>query len=477
MTHSALCSLALACAAVISSPLAQAQTPQSPAAPSQPAAKAPGFFLPAIAAYAKPDERGLRRDESGVRRWESRDLVWYAQLDRSGEISVRVELEKAAGTEGTLSVFALDAAGNESTATLNLADSSKAVGDHDPGSRVPDSNAPGSLTLCPLTISRAGYVRLTLHADGLKDAGLLRGLTLIGDAATSARASNVERRNAASVHLNYPLERGEEVEWFYGEVRAITDPLYSYYEVLGFHRGYFGIQVNSPTERRIIFSVWDAGGEKNDRGKVADENRVKLLAKGDGVVAGDFGNEGTGGHSHLVYPWKTGENYKLLLGARIDADATIYSAYFFFPERSDWGLIASFRAPRDAKHPHGLYAFNENFGGSNGDARRVCEFSNAWVRHPDGTWRELLEAKFTHDGHGKEQRRDYAAWAKGPGFILSNGGFIDRPTLVGDLSLGVPAGPDEAMEFATKYGESIAHAPGSSPEIDTVVLLKLANPK
>ncbi len=490
------------------SPLAQAQTPQAPAGPSRPAA--PEFFLPAIAAYARPDEHGLRRDESGLRRWESRDFVWYVHLARAGELSVRVELganrqdgqtpaadkqdgiardgskPDAARREseidvskltGTLSLSALDAAGHESSATLKLADSSKAVGDHDPGSRVPDSNAPGSRTLCPLTISRAGYVRLTLHADGLKDAGLLRGLTLIGDAATSARASNVERRNAASVHLNYPLVRGEEVEWFYGEVRAITDPLYSYYEVLGFHRGYFGIQVNSPAERRIIFSVWDAGGEKNDRGKVADENRVKLLAKGDGVVAGDFGNEGTGGHSHLVYPWKTGENYKLLLGARIDADATIYSAYFFFPERSDWGLIASFRAPRDAKHPHGLYAFNENFGGSNGDARRVCEFSNAWVRHPDGTWRELLEAKFTHDGHGKEQRRDYAAWAKGPGFILSNGGFIDRPTLVGDLSLGVPAGPDEAMEFATKYGESIAHAPGSSPEIDTVVLLKLANPK
>ncbi|MBL8762442.1 MAG: DUF3472 domain-containing protein [Phycisphaerae bacterium] len=491
MTHPALCSLVIACAAVISSPLAPAQTPQSPAAPSQSAesAKPPEFFLPAVAAYAKPDERGLRRDESGLRRWESRDLVWYVHLADAGELSVRVELGQPAAAApdsakpdlskltGTLSLSALDAAGNQSSATLRLSDSTKAVGDPNLGSRVPDTLAPNLPTLGPLTISRDGYVRLTLHAEGLKDAGLLRGLTLVGDAAKDAHTSTVERRNAASVHLNYPLEPGEQVEWFYGEVRALTDPVHSYYEVLGFHRGYFGIQVNSPTERRVIFSVWDAGGEKNDRGRVPDENRVKLLAKGDGVVAGDFGNEGTGGHSHLVYPWKTGENYKLLLGARIDADATIYTAYFFFPERHDWGLIASFRAPRDAKHPHGLYAFNENFGGSNGDARRVCEFSNAWVRHPDGTWRELLEAKFTHDGHGKEQRRDYAAWTKGPGFILSNGGFIDRPTLVGDLSLGIPAGADEAKEFASKFGQAIKRdAQAKTPELDLDAIRALATP-
>lgn len=457
----------------------------------QPAAadKATEFFLPAIAAYPKPDERGLRRDESGLRRWESRDLVWYVHLSRAGELSVRVELgQPGAATPdsakpdlsklgGTLRLSALDAAGNESSATLRLGDSIKAAEDSDPGSDTPGAPAPGSFTLCPLTISRDGYVRLTLHAEGLKDAGLLRGLTLVGDAAKDAHASTVERRNAASVHLNYPIDRGEEVEWFYGEVRALTDPIHSYYEVLGFHRGYFGIQVNSPTERRIIFSVWDAGGEKNDRGRVADENRVKLLARGGDVVAGDFGNEGTGGHSHLVYPWKTGENYRLLLGARIDADATVYSAYFFFPERNDWGLIASFRAPRDAKHPHGLYAFNENFGGSNGDARRVCEFSNAWVRHADGTWRELLEAKFTHDGHGKEQRRDYAAWAKGPGFVLSNGGFIDHPTLVGDLSVGIPAGPDEAVEFASKYGQAIKHdAQAGPPELNLDAIRALATP-
>ena len=80
----------------------------------------------------------------------------------------------------------------------------------------------------------------------------------------------------------------------------------------GFARGYFGMQVNSPTERRIIFSVWDSGTGQSakNRTDVSDENRVKLLAKGENVVASDFGNEGTGGHSHLVYAWKTGQTRK-----------------------------------------------------------------------------------------------------------------------------------------------------------------------
>ena len=76
------------------------------------------------------------------------------------------------------------------------------------------------------------------------------------------------------------------------------------------------MQINSPTERRIIFSVWDSGGEAVSRSKVADTNRVLLMGKGEGVNSGDFGNEGTGGHSHLKYNWKTGEKQRFIVTAR-----------------------------------------------------------------------------------------------------------------------------------------------------------------
>ena len=52
-----------------------------------------------------------------------------------------------------------------------------------------------------------------------------------------------------------------------------------------------------------------------DRNKVSDENRVQFVRKGEGVYTGDFGNEGTGGHSHLKYPWKTGRNERFLAAA------------------------------------------------------------------------------------------------------------------------------------------------------------------
>ncbi len=59
---------------------------------------------------------------------------------------------------------------------------------------------------------------------------------------------------------------------------------------------------------------------------MADENRVKLVGKGEGVFSGDFGNEGTGGHSHLKYAWKTGGRQRFVVTAEPAAEThTIFS--------------------------------------------------------------------------------------------------------------------------------------------------------
>jgi hypothetical protein len=160
--------------------------------------------------------------------------------------------------------------------------------------------------------------------------GNVEALLLDGEPLAGAHFNLKERRNAASVHLAYPVGKGTNVAAFYCEVTAVEDPTSTFYMACGWHRGYFGMQVNSPTERRIIFSVWDSGNEAVDRAKVDDVNRVKLMGKGDGVYSGDFGNEGTGGHSHLKYPWKTGETQRFLVTApptrrspRLSSRATI----------------------------------------------------------------------------------------------------------------------------------------------------------
>ncbi len=287
---------------------------------------------------------------------------------------------------------------------------------------------PEKITLPAIPVDR-GYQTIALKSDFRGgESVVLKSLTISG--ADGAHFNLKERRNAASVHLGYPFEG--DVSAFYGEATARTDPLWTYYEVCGFARGYFGFQVNSPTERRVIFSVWDSGNEAVDRRKVDKENLVQLLAKGRNVVADSFGNEGTGGHSHLVYPWKLGQKLRFLVTAKVDGTHTTYSGYFFFPETNSWGLIASFRAPKDGKYLRGLYAFNENFGGDNGDLLRRCEFGNQWVRTTDGKWHELTTARFTHDATGRADRLDYDAGVQGKSFFLSNGGFLEGKVKLGD---------------------------------------------
>lgn len=65
-------------------------------------------------------------------------------------------------------------------------------------------------------------------------------------------------RRGPSVHLNYAVSDTVPVAWFCNELTlpAGADKIGSYFMANGFAEGYFGIQVNSKTERRILFSVW-----------------------------------------------------------------------------------------------------------------------------------------------------------------------------------------------------------------------------
>lgn len=360
--------------------------------------------VPAFTAYSEPNPDGIPINRSGAGPWRNQDqnLVWIGEL-KQGDLEVGIKGGRSGGN------FLLEIDGIKKPINLS--------------------------TYAHFDIRRAGYKRLILRPvgiDGGQDFGTITSLELSGKAVEGARFNLKERRNSASVHLKYPLVQGEQGEWFYNEIRPKTDPIYTYYEACGWHRGYFGIQVNSPSERRIIFSVWDAGSEAVDRDKVGDENRVKLLKKGQGVVAGDFGNEGTGGHSHMVYNWKTNDVHRFLVHAEPKDGATVYSGYYFFNERKEWGLIAKFRAPKDGSYMRGLYSFNENFGGQNGNLQRMAEFGPAFLGGNDGKWRELLEAQFSCDATGKADRFDYSAGAKGDRWFLSNGGAIANGVKFGD---------------------------------------------
>lgn len=382
------------------------------------AGRADTLRVPAFTAYIEPDPEGLEVSEhDGITGWtdNKNKIVWFGHLQVTGRLDIALALRLPA--EGHVRLR-LEVAGRKLTAEAQGTDDGQAI----------------RVNFGSVEITSDGYYRFTL--EGVEKQGNTFGapeaLLLGGPAAVEAQFNLKERRNAASVHLGYPLPTQEKVVWFYNEVTVRTEPLWSYYMACGFRRGYFGIQVNSPTERRIIFSVWDSGSEAVDRSKVKPDDRVQLLAKGEGVYADSFGNEGTGGHSHLIYPWKKDVTYRFLVSAKPDGTHTIYSAYFYFPEKRQWGLIASFRAPKDGDTLRGLYSFNENFGGANGQLRRLAEFGNQWIRTEGGQWLELTNARFTHDPTGKADRLDYGAGVTHGRFYLSNGGFIAEPIHYGD---------------------------------------------
>jgi hypothetical protein len=375
--------------------------------------------VPAFTAYLEPDPDGANvSSRSGISNWidPALKVLWFGEIKTQGKLNCCVALSLPAGQETKL--------------RLGVAGSSHEAAGRGMGAEEV------MLDFGSFDIPAAGYQRFTLESLNApsRDAGEIKALVLDGPAATNAHFNLKERRNAASVHLAYPISGATNVDAFYCEVTGVDAPIWTYFEACGWHRGYFGMQVNSPTERRIIFSVWDSGNEKTDRDKVGQADRVTLMAKGDGVFSGDFGNEGTGGHSHLVFNWKTGEKQRFLVTAKpLDATHTIYSGYWFHPEKAKWRLISSWKAPQEGGFLHGLYSFNENFGGSNGQLRRKALFGNQWFHTADGQWHEQTTATFSHDPTGKSDRLDRFMGVEDGQFFLSNGGFVPGFTKYGEL--------------------------------------------
>ncbi|MBS1916991.1 MAG: DUF3472 domain-containing protein [Bacteroidetes bacterium] len=388
------------------------------------------FSIPAFTGYATPleqtnedDEGDLFNSKTGVQNWRDKNqrLHYYCYLKNTGKLSVALLLK----TEATGNHIKVKVAGK----TFDVA--------------VPENSQFVKVKTGPVNISTPGFYEIEISGaqnQSAKSSSVIadiQSLELSGDAAKDMHANLKPRRNAASVHLMYPLADTAKAVAFYNEVTVPqnSDQLYSYFMACGFARGYFGMQVNSETERRIIFSVWDAGNEAVDRNKVNDENRVKLFGKGENVIAGDFGNEGTGGHSHLVYNWKAGETYKFYVTALPDSatNSTIYTGYFFIPELQKWKLIASFKSPKDGKYLTHLYSFLEDFWGVNGNLYRKAYYNNQWIRTENGDWKPLTAATFSCDATGKAlDRLDFGGGTENNSFYLWNGGFKNVNTKYGE---------------------------------------------
>lgn len=359
---------------------------------------------------------GLRIRNNGVTNWTKvhDGFTTYIRVTKPGTLKVWLETGAVTGSaEIAVSIFR-----QTKKATLKGDGSSFYIGEW--------------------SIKDSGYVPVVVK--GIKKEGCcfpdVAALKLEGAALTD-KASYTKNnegnffhwgRRGPSVHMGYQLPKGMDAEWFYNEVTVPegNDVIGSYFMANGFGEGYFGMQVNSATERRILFSVWSPFNT-DDPKKIPEDHKIKMLKKGEGVYTGEFGNEGSGGQSILRYNWKAANTYKFLLHVVPDGDShTIYTAYFYDGAKNTWLLVASFRRPKLAtwlKRPH---SFLENFSPNQGDIERKVFFGNQWVRDTKGNWHELTKARFTADNTARVgYRKDYAGGAKGQQFYLRNCGFFN----------------------------------------------------
>ena len=209
-------------------------------------------------------------------------------------------------------------------------------------------------------------------------------------------------------------------------------PIGSYFMANGFGEGYFGIQVNGESERRVLFSVWSPFSTDNPR-EIPEDQRIALLKKGEGVHGGEFGGEGSGGQSYWRYPWKAGTTYRFLNRVKPDGKgSTVYSAWFYLPEEKEWKLIASFKRPKTDTHLRRPHSFLENFADRQGYLGRGALYGNQWACDVKGKWHELTEAGFSGDDIARRgYRLDYAGGVKGKEFFMRNGGFFAEPVKIG----------------------------------------------
>jgi len=288
-------------------------------------------------------------------------------------------------------------------------------------------------------IEKAGYVRVDLR--GLKRQGRTFGEisdvlisseteSLVVDyVKTSAGGMFYWGRRGPSVHLRYQVPRDRKLKYAYSEITVPEgqDPIGSYFMANGFGQGYFGIQVNSATQRRILFSVWSPFKTDNPAAIPADQ-RIENLGKGADVHVGKFGNEGSGGQSYLVFPWKAGVPYRFLTEVKPDGEgSTVYTSWFSEKDAKSWRLIASFRRPKTNTHLSGFHSFLESFSPDLGYIGRGAMYGNVWVGDTQGQWYECTKARFSVDATGGARHRmDFTGGARGNSFFMKNCGFFDE---------------------------------------------------
>ena len=338
-------------------------------------------------------------NDSGLANWNNPNTISsvYFRMVSTGSVTVGLNAYLAGSNHSTVRVTI-----NGTAFTVQLA-----------------GTTPKTYPVGTINVTAAGYVKVDMQGVTKDGAffGDVSGLSVTTASAlqyANDPANYYWSRRGPSVHMGYTVPANSE--YFYNEVMVPVgqDVVGSYFMVAGFDGGYSGIQVRGDA-RWVLLSAWDVNGQQ-----------TTLVSKGQGVVTGRFGGEGTGGQAYLVFNWVAGNTYKFITRIHPDGSgSTLYSAWFFAPERNSWLYLATWKRPSTNAYQSGVHSFLENFLDTRGYTGRRVQYSNQWARNVNGTWSEVTAGRFTGDATATNaQRMDYAGGLENGRFYLRNGAFF-----------------------------------------------------
>ena len=184
--------------------------------------------------------------------------------------------------------------------------------------------------------------------------------------------------------------------------------------------GYCGIQDNQLNERRTIFSVWDTSATLHPKTIAADPL----------TIHGHFGGEGEGQHTHMLWPWKTGETFQFFVEKRPGPKDTTEASYYVFDRaKGRWLHSATISSPNGGAKSvsnlgvDALASFLEDFGVRDKDAPRLALY-RLWlgdsivamhgltVAAGDGIWGTLHDEYFLAKGDRAKLDEVFASMAE-----------------------------------------------------------------
>lgn len=263
----------------------------------------------------------------------------------------------------------------------------------------------------------------------------------------SALMAFVFDSNAQAQHLWWNVEPHTNDTCLYGEITVLATAPAIYYCGANWHPGepaggYCGIQHNSLTERRTIFSIWDTSPKLHPVVTEADPQ----------TALNRFGGEGEGGHTHMLWDWKTGETFQFFVQKQSgeQADTTAARYFAFDRARNAWRHLATIVSPNGGNQSvssldGGLNSFLENFAGRDRDVPKLALY-RLWLgpsienlrcltrARGDGTWGELHDAYFLAEGDSAKLKATLAELAPKYG----------QPVF-GGAGTNLAAIPDQAM--------------------------------